>query len=100
MSVGVLARGPAARSARVATPRDEGWWSSAACAGLAPAMDTTNRQEARHLIDTWCQRCPVTIECGAEARTIHAGRGSYHGIPEGVWGGHLWRRGKPIRRTV
>lgn len=81
------------------TPRGARWWELAACRGQAPDMDTLDATDALYLIYRFCIRCPVLADCDADAHTVAAapltGWGNSTSAPDGIWGGRLWRNGKP-----
>lgn len=78
------------------------WWENAACVGKAPDFDTTDAIKALPLIKEYCDLCPVKKACLSAAKTMSNARvngGDRHWIPEGIWGGKLWRWGQIVELT-
>lgn len=66
---------------------------------IAPGqMDTMDPVQAEYVIYRFCRACPVVAECGAEAERIRdeiARQRKAHEVPDGVWAGRYWWRGRP-----
>lgn len=70
---------------------------AAACLGMSDLFDSTVM--SRHLrARQLCSSCPITKECLDEALSQSRHRGSSHdrAVPDGTWGGLLWRSGRIV----
>lgn len=76
----------------------ENWLDQAACKNADPRIFYAFTAEDHHTALTYCQVCPVTVQCAN--RRIETERALDTGTP-GVWGGIRWTTNtKRLRRAV
>lgn len=80
--------------------RAETWKLQAACLdALDPgAFDGDATEAEQNVALSWCQDCPVAVECFMSAAASGSGSGSER--VSGIWGGVMFREGVPQEDTV